>query len=431
MVIEQQDSVDVLVVGGGTAGTVAAIQAARAGATTAVIEMRGLLGGTMTWGGVKQPGYFHAWGRQVVAGIGWELVAATLELDGRAMPDFGNPPVGRPSHYVQINAALYPVVAEEAACAVGVRLHYHETVVEVQPAPEGWVVTSIGKGIRRTTTCRELIDCSGDADVVGMLGFEREEGEVRQPGTLEFMLSGYDAKALDPAAVQRRYEAACADGRLKAGDFAGMNSRSFMAFLQARGWNQQHILGADSTTADSQTVANVAGRQSLLRLLRFVKTLPGCGGTRVEWVRHDTAIRETYRIVGETAVTREDYLSGRLFPDAIGYTIFFVDLHTEAGGETEFLAEGIVPTIPFGALVPRGSQRLLAAGRCIASDRLANSALRVQPSCMVMGQAAGAAAALAVQLGCPSRDVPLGQLRALLADHGAVLPVPCIPGSQD
>jgi len=161
-----------------------------------------------------------------------------------------------------------------------------------------------------------------------------------------------------------------------------------------------------------------------------VKTLPGCGGTRVEWVRHDTAIRETYRIVGETAVTREDYLSGRLFPDAIGYTIFFVDLHTEAGGETEFLAEGIVPTIPFGALVPRGSQRLLAAGRCIASDRLANSALRVQPSCMVMGQAAGAAAALAVQLGCPSRDVPLGQLRQLLREHGAVAPAPCIDDCQ-
>ena len=68
------DSVDVLVGGGGTAGAIAAIQAARAGARTMLIEMGGQLGGTTTTGGVAYPGRFHAWGRQVIAGIGWELV---------------------------------------------------------------------------------------------------------------------------------------------------------------------------------------------------------------------------------------------------------------------------------------------------------------------------------------------------------------------
>ncbi len=74
------ESVDVLVVGGGTAGTVAAIQAARAGARTMLVEMGSQLGGTTTTGGVTYPGLFHAWRKQVIAGIGWELVTKAVAL---------------------------------------------------------------------------------------------------------------------------------------------------------------------------------------------------------------------------------------------------------------------------------------------------------------------------------------------------------------
>jgi hypothetical protein len=104
------------------------------------------------------------------------------------------------------------------------------------------------------------------------------------------------------------------------------------------------------------------------------------------------------------------------------YSFYFIDVHTESGGEHRFLDEGVEPTIPLRALVPRGSRHLLAAGRCVSSDRRANSALRVQASCMAMGQAAGAAAALAVSLGVASRDVPIDRLRKLLAAHGAIVP---------
>ena len=82
---------DVLIVGGGTAGAIAAIQAARAGARTAVLERGPQLGGTLTTGGVAFPGLFHAWGRQIIAGIGWELVTRAVELDGGTLPDFSRP----------------------------------------------------------------------------------------------------------------------------------------------------------------------------------------------------------------------------------------------------------------------------------------------------------------------------------------------------
>jgi hypothetical protein len=111
-----------------------------------------------------------------------------------------------------------------------------------------------------------------------------------------------------------------------------------------------------------------------------------------------------------------------VFDDAVAYSFYFIDLHTEEGGIAQHLPVGVVPTIPRSALVPRGSKHIQVAGRCISSDRLANSALRVQSSCMAMGQAAGAAAALAARMECSSGDVPIDSLRKLLQAHGAIVP---------
>ena len=419
---EHRDKVDVLVIGGGTAGAVAAIQAARASATTAVIEMNGQLGGTMTTGGVAAPAYFFSVDRQIVGGIGWDLVKKTKELDHTPWPDFGTRNTTRPSYHVSISPAVYALIAEEACLDAGVDLHYHEILTGIDRVSAGWVVTSVGKGMRRTVEAREVIDCTGDADAVGLLGLDRERGELRQPGTLAFHLGGYDADALDVEVVQEQFEAAMQDGRLHPGDFWRAEDDLFISFLRGGGTNQQHIFGADSTTSATQTEANIEGRRALLRLLRFVRSLPGCERATIERLFTMAAIRETYRIVGETTITYDDYIAGRRFDDAVCYSLYFIDVHTEHGVEHEFVPGGRVPTVPLGAMVPRGSSGLLVAGRSIASDRLANSALRVEASCMAMGQAAGAAAALGVHHGVPSRAVPLDELRALLRDHGAIVP---------
>jgi hypothetical protein len=254
---------DVLVAGGGTAGAVAAIQAARDGATTSLVEMSGPLGGTMTNGGVDFPGYFHAWGELQVAGIGWELVRETKELSGEPLPPVRNQEARRPGNYIPVNMGIYAALAEEKALQAGVMLHYHEVVTGVERVSDSWQVHTVGKNTRRIIQAREIIDCTGDADIVGMLGLDREMAEIRQPGTM--------------------------------------------------------------------------------------------------------------------------------------------------------------PTIPFGALIPKGSRHILVAGRALSSDRVAHAGMREQPFCMAMGQAAGAAAALAVRHGIASRDVDLMELRGLLKTHGAVV----------
>ncbi|MHB8901700.1 MAG: FAD-dependent oxidoreductase [Thermoguttaceae bacterium] len=418
---EIPEAVDVLVVGGGTAGTIAALQAALAGAKTALVEVGSQLGGTTTTGGVNYPGLFHAWGRQVIAGLGWQLVEKTVELDGGTMPDFSRFDLPHSALQVRINGQLYAALAEEACLKAGASLAYYQFPLSIEATPRGWTVDVVGSGVRHPLACKQLIDCTGGADVVGMLGLARLREDTTQPGTLAFRFGGYDAAKLDREQIQRRYRQALEDGTLEHGDYSHAGG-SFVGFLAGGGKNAQHVFGADSSTALARTRSNIAGRQSVLRLLRFIRSLPGCEQARLLEMMQETAVRETYRIQGETLITCDDYTSGRRYDDAVAYAIYPVDLHDKEGVRPQPLAEGTVPTIPFGALIPKGSCNLLVAGRSVSSDRLANSALRVQAPCMAMGQAAGAAAALASATGITPGVVPIDRLRSLLGEHGAIVP---------
>ena len=423
-IVTTEDAIkaDVLVIGGGTAGTVAAIQAARAGAKTILVERGSQLGGTTTVGGVDFPGLFHAWGKQVIAGIGWGLVKRTVEMNGDTLQDFSDHTVPHPRHHIQLNAPLYAALAEEEALKAGVSLEYYQFPLAVESVKGGWLVDVVGKGMRQKIKCKQLIDCTGGADIVGMLGFARMREEIIQPGTLRFKLAGYDYEKLDHEDVQKRYLKAIEDGRLIEGDWAHVKS-SFKNFLKSGGVNVQHIFDADSSTATTHTRANIAGRKSLLRLLRFIQSIPGCEKARIEKMAQETAIRETYRIVGEKMVTVDDYTTGRVFIDALCYSFYPIDVHDKHGVKPEKLPFGKVPTIPLGALVPKSSRNLLVAGRSFSSDRLANSAARVQASCMAMGQAAGAVAALAARQNTTPLEVDLGEIRSILKKNGAIVPV--------
>ena len=376
--LEIADEVDVLVVGGGTAGAIAAIQAGRAGASVLLVERGSQLGGTMTTGGVAFPGLFDAWGKQIIAGIGWELVKESVELDGGSLPDFSKVPQRHWQHQVFINQFLHAILAEEKCGQAGVEIAFYEFPQAVTKTADGWQVDCIGFGTRRRVSCKQIIDCTGGAEVVGLLGLPRLREEERQPGSYLYMMGN----AHEP------------------------------------GRNQIHRLyvhGADSTNSRTVTAANLTGRKSILEQLRAKKQ-------RLMHMQPETGFRETYRIEGETLITVNDYRSGRKFDDAVCNAFYPVDLHTKNGVKPEPLKLGIVPTIPLRALIPKGSRNLMVAGRCVSSDRLANSGLRVQASCMAMGQAAGAAAALAAKAKTTPLDLPIKEIHDLLRTHGAIIP---------
>jgi len=415
------EDVDVLIAGGGTAGVIAAIQAARLGVKTCIIEMSGKLGGTITGGGVSAPAYFYSRYKQIIKGIGWELILRNKEFDGIPLPDFAVENPQRPSYHVGLSRYVYALVAEDMCIQDGVDIHYHEIVTGITMHDDMWHIECTGKNLLRRIRAHEVVDATGDADLVGMLGFARIKKEVRQPGTLEFRLSGYDINNLDHPAIQTAYEKAMADGLLQKGDYC-FKDRPFRLFLERGGFNMQHIIGADSSDSLTQTEADIRGHQSLLRILRFLKSIKGFENISVEYMGDFTTTRDSFRIVGESTITYNDYITGRKFPDAIAYTLYFIDQHNKDGIKQEFLPYDVIRTLPFSALVPRGSSRILIAGRSISADDLAFSALRVQATCMAMGQAAGAACALAVKQGKPSREIAIEDLCKTLHAHEAIVP---------
>lgn len=376
---------DVLVVGGGTAGTIAAIQAARAGAKTLLIERGSQLGGTMTTGGVSFPGLFDAWGQQIIAGIGWELVKESVELDGGTLPDFSKVPNRHWMNQVHVNQFLYPILAEEKCEQAGVDIAYYEFPQSIAETTDGWRVDCAGFGTRRRVLAKQIVDCTGGAEVVGMLKLPRLRGEETQPGSLLFLLD----QANNP-------------GRGRGAPLSPLGTRHY-------------VHGADSSNSRTVTAANLSGRKSLLGIIRKEKQ-------RLMHLQPEVSFRESYRIHGETVVTVDDYVSGRVFEDAVCYAFYPVDLHIKSGVKPKPLAKGVIPTIPLTALVPKGSRNIIAAGRCVSSDRLANSGLRVQASCMAMGQAAGATAALAAGRQTTALELPLNDIREMLKRHGAIVP---------
>ena len=372
------DKIDVLVVGSGSAGITAALQAGRAGAKTLLVERSFQLGGTTTTGGVAYPGLFDAWGKQVIAGIGWELVKESVELDGGKFPDFSKVPRAHHHNQIQLNQFIFSLLAEEKCRESNVDIAYYEFPTRVIKTNDGWQVDCMGFGTKRRVLCKQIVDCTGGAEVVGMLGFERLREKERQPGSYLYQMGS----SHNPASKQL---------------------------------HRLYVHGADSTNSRTATLANLTGRKSILEKVRRDKK-------RLMHLQPETGFRESYRILGETLITVKDYTSGRHFEDAISYAFYPVDLHTRTGVRPKPLKRGTVPTVPLGALIPKGSENIIVAGRCVSSDRLANSGLRVQAACMGMGQAAGATAALAAQSSSTPLKVPLSQIYELLQKHNAIIP---------
>jgi hypothetical protein len=378
----------------------------------------------MTAGGVNMPNHFSSKHEPVVRGIAWELFTKSKAIEGLSVPDYRQRrPVETPGHYSYINIPIYASLAEAEAIEAGVRLHYHEFIADVKADGDFWLVTSLGRGIQRITRAREIIDCTGDCDVVRLLGLATLHDEARQPGTYQYKIDGIQYEQIWEKEVQVIYEEAMASGLLKKGDFAYANMLPFKSYLYHGGHNYTHIYAADTSDADGQTRANIEGRQRMLRMFQFLQShIPGCERVVLGSMASHGLARETYRILGERVVSKQDFLEATDFEDKVCNAFNYIDMHSENKGcELIFHSDDqLLPKVPFSALIPKGSSRITVAGRIVSAERMALAGIRAQCTCMAMGQAMGAAAALAVKLGIVSREVKPKDIVALTVEHGAV-----------
>lgn len=413
---------DVIVVGGGTAGVIAAVQAGRADARTLLVEKQGILGGTLVVGGIHYPASFFAYDKQVVAGIGWELCCRVWEELGQPIP---RPAVdghrGGGQRHERVNPAVYAALADEMLEEAGVDMLLHAMPAGVSREEDLWKLALCTKTGLRRVEADVLIDCTGDANVVEMAGLGVKRNPEIQSATLVVHAGGYDAQSLDYDAIQDAFEKEVEAGRMKHTD-PGWNRGRIDFFLKSYGGNRIHVTEVDARTSEGKTEAEIEGRRAMMRLLRFFRRQPGLEEFTIESCATECGIRETVTIEGKKEITVEDYEGGRMWEDAVCYSFYPIDVHRADHILGRPLERGIYPTIPLGALLPAGSRRIIVAGRCAAGDWEANSSYRVEVPCMAMGQAAGAGAALAVERGVDFEDLPIEDIHALLREHEAVIP---------
>ncbi|NLG12783.1 MAG: FAD-dependent oxidoreductase [Lentisphaerae bacterium] len=428
------NSYSIIVFGAGPSGICAAIHASNCGLSTLLVEPSSVAGGAITLAGVAVPALFNAWGRQVIAGIGWELVKNTLLEMGEKLPDFMVQDTSdHVKNAIKINPLIFSAIADEALLNAKVNIAYHTMPATLDWNGSSWDVGLCTKDGLVQVRASVIIDCTGDANATKIAGYQVLSPDYCQPGTFSFHATGYQFDQIDFNELANDFYTAIQNGTLKLEDVGWATTAPpdnpnwvksfFWHFFGRQGKNTNHISWINAYSSERKTQMDIEGRASALRLFRFLKGRKGLENLTFNQIAQQTGARETRRIVGETTVTEDDYTSGRIFPDAICYSFYPIDLHDpKCGLIVKPLKPGIVPTVPRGALIPKNSANFLAAGRIISSERAANSALRIQATCMATGQAAGAIAAMAVKLNQQPREIPIQAIHDSLRKQNAIVP---------
>lgn len=422
---------DVVVVGGGPAGLVAAIAAARNGADTILIEKHGFLGGMATAGMVANFMTFFAGENQIIRGIPEELVSRLVAAG--ASEGHSQSPLGRSGALidkVQFEPEMLKCIADELILESGAGVLFHSWMVGVLKEGNNCQGVFIeNKSGRQAILGKVIVDATGDGDVAVKAGVLFEEGEAKngqlQPVTLMFRLSNVDLRTLYSLSYEERnriIEEGCAKKEIPVDRFMPIHLPTYNP--GAIILNITRIGGVDATNAEALSQAEIEGRRQVLRIVSFLKrNMPGLGNSFLSGIAPQIGVRETRRICGEYTLTGEDVLKSRNFEDNIARAAYPIEFHDPkgAGVTHQFPEQGASYEIPYRCLLPRDVDYLLVAGRPVSATREAHAAIRVQATCMAMGQAAGTAAALAVKSGVTPRKISLELLRNTLKEQGAVL----------
>lgn len=404
---------DVAVTGGGTAGVFSAISAAKNGASTILVEKNATLGGTMTTGGVNFPGLFFAWGKQIIAGPCWDAIQRTVALGGAVLPEIQYKPERHWDEQIILDKFVYRFVLLQMCLENGVQIITNTMVTYVEDKADGVVLLVTAKDGVHQINAKVVIDATGDANAVALAGYDTVKSAQQQPATPQNHISGYVFENIDFEQLHRAFEKA---------DFPShITEKNLIHYLERNKFNI-HIPCHDAHTSQGRATLESNAISLMMKLYSFCRSIRGLEGLTVDYYAEETGVRETVRIVGEKTITAEEYISGAHFEDSVCYAFYPIDLHVMNGIRQIFFEDGKIGEIPYGALIPKGSKRILCAGRCISSDTDANSAVRVQAPCMATGQAAGCAAAIAARKNIGIKDVPFLLLCHDLESLGAIVP---------
>ncbi|MBP3532373.1 MAG: FAD-dependent oxidoreductase [Thermoguttaceae bacterium] len=384
---------DVLVVGGGPAGCVAAISAARAGAKTTLVERYGHFGGLATGGLVVHIlGHWTKEGDkkvQATQGIGEEMMKRLEDLpQGIVNREFGRNPT--------LDAEAYKYLLVEMITEANIEVFLHswaiDAIIDDEPSPEtgnpvvrGVVIqTKLGP---KAILAKQVIDATGDGDVFVPAGAAHTQRmyNIGLP---------YRIGNLDRAKPEK----------------GGKRARFLGDVTPVPGVRWVNMTGPSLDGVDVKVLSELElkHRKQIWKQVQETRSTPGYEDVYLMETAPQIGVRVTRVIEGVATLKLDEARAGKKFDDCVGI-----------GGAWH--GDHIGWQIPFGALVPKNVENILTAGRSISGEPLMSDVIRVIPNCWVSGHAAGAAAAVAVQDGTLARAVSIPKVRALLKEQKAYL----------
>ncbi len=435
---------DVCVIGGSPTGVFAAIAAARLGKTAVVVEALGLFGGTATASLVcVWHSHYDIHGKQqIIGGLTFEAMQRLKQRNAVTEHAPDNP--SRQFDFLPYELAIeFDRMIEEH----NVRPFLHTRFVAPVLSNDGRILAVIieDKTGRRAIRAHMFIDASGDGDLAHRAEFEHYTATKLQPPTTCALFHGLDRVSGDPSSAVRDavFDPSKPDALLP-GFLWGSAMPEATSLTMIAG---TRVHGANCADADELTAAEIEGRRQVDRIRTIIhRDIPNGDKVTLQALPARIGIRQSRQIRCAHRLIESEVLHGKRFEDAIANGSYRVDVHAADGDglvfryldgrELTVYASGkSVPSrwcaqghatatfyqIPYGCLLPRKTKNLLVAGRCVDADEGAFGAMRVQVNCAQMGEAAGTAAALAINRNTTVDQIDTAQLRRTLADYGAVV----------
>ena len=413
---------DVIIIGGGPSGVCAAIESARAGKKTLLVEAYGMLGGMATTSLVSplMTVYDRDGDELTVGGIYREIVNRLKEFSAVISPEETDSPSIYTSFIEKYHRHVTPFLpfylqivlddmVREAGAEILLYTRFADCICEESRIKS--IILCALEGLI-SLTANIFIDCSGNADVAAAAGvptYKGDEGSgIPQPGTLMFEVDGVD---------QNAYEAY--------GKRPPRPVKAYRTPVEGRyAVNHFRVFDVDATNSESMTRGHIEARRQVLDALRVLREdTPGFENAEILQVASVLGVRESRHICGKYKITVADVANGTKFDDRIAVYGFGMDVHPRNADITGNFKIEVAKRyyIPYRAMLPEGCSNLIVAGKTVSCESQAAGGLRCMPAAMAMGQAAGLAAGMAIEGGTAPSEIDVSDLQATLRAHGAIL----------
>ena len=417
MIPRKELHTDVLVLGSGPAGFAAAYTAAKNGAKVILVEQGGDVGGIST------SGLMSHWTGSCGSPLYWEILQRSADK---------NEGEHKGVITIFIDPEKLKTLYMEMLCQAQVRLMLYTFAFDtICDGDKVLGATVLNKSGQTDIYAKVTIDATGDGDIAARAGAEfvlgRESDNKMQPATLMFKVGGVDySRAVFLGAFEDTYETEKGElqalGRQHIPYPAGhvLTMRTTLPGIVT--CNMTNVLDIDGTNAEDLTRATLTCRQQMDDIVRFLREfVPGYENCFLVSSASLIGIRETRHFKGKYTITKEDIWQAKVFDDYVVKDAYFnFDVHNitgagmdETGVQYEFTQKKGY-TIPYGCLLPVKTENLLLCGRNISGTHMAHSNFRAMPICVGTGEAAGAAAAVAVRQNCAPSEVKPEDIRKII-----------------